>query len=40
MQTMPSFPFISRRRSQPESQRPSGARSRHRPDTMPRIRWY
>ena len=37
---MISFPLISRRRTQPTSERPAAAPSRHRPDTMPRIRWY
>ncbi len=35
-----TFPFISRRRSQPASERRAPAPDRRRPDPMPRMRWY
>jgi hypothetical protein len=38
---MITFPLISRRRrTRPASERPEPAAPRHRPDTMPRLRWY
>ena len=37
---MLTFPLIPRRRTQPPSERPAGARSGQIRNTMPRIRWY
>ena len=37
---MLTFPLRSRRRTRPAAERAVAPRPRHRPDTMPRIRWY
>jgi hypothetical protein len=37
---MITLPLIPRRRTQPPAERPAGTRTRHRPETMPRLRWY